>query len=125
MKARVILFVVILTLFGCKKDPTDEELTDSIFGTWQPYIIITAEKTFNYDVDSTFFYTNGIRDNLNFLSAGKMVENNMKLSYFVEEGHLHVVNELDTSLQDILMVNPRKLVLDANGAKVYYKKFTY
>lgn len=125
MKARALFFVLILALSACKKDPTDEELTDSLFGTWEPYLISTLYQSHVFEDDSTFFYENGVRDKTLFLSEGKMVENGAHLSYKVLDGNLLVINELDTSLHDILFVDSKKLVLDGDGAKVYYEKFTY
>ena len=125
MKTRILFFISVLALSACKKDPTDEELTDALFGTWEPYLISTLHESHVYEDDSTFFYENGARDKVLFLSEGKMVENGRPMRYSVLDGNLLVINELDTNLQDILFVDNEKLVLDGDGAKVYYEKFVY
>ena len=101
MKLRLFACMLLLALFSCKRDPSDEELTDSVFGTWIPYMVVMSDSTISYEKDSAFFYDRGIRNKASFLSKGKMQENGLDFSYFIKDGNLNVINDFDTTVQVI------------------------
>ena len=116
-----------MVLVGCKKKLSDEELFDRLHGNWGATMKVMEYESFHYEVDSTLFHTEGRRLGFIFSSKGsfqKSFEGVAAGSYWVEEGDL-VLSTADTTSYEILHVNARKLVLQADSAKLYFEKYVY
>lgn len=106
---------------------SDEELFDRLHGNWGATMKFLEHESFHYEVDTALFYEEGRRLGIIFSSKGnfqKTFEGTESGNYWVEEGEL-VLSTADTTSFEILHVNARKLVLQADSAKLYFEKYVY